>query len=138
MEQFAQYSHAIVSLAVFALIGLAINPIAAVMKPGQGVTAGAVPPPDYGNVVYRWSRAYLNAAEMAGFFVAVTAAAILAGADPSWVNWLASIFLVSRVLVLIVHVGGFGSENMGPRTIIFVVGWLCCIILALMAIVAAV
>lgn len=137
MDQFAAYSHAIVALAAFALLGLAINPIGAAMKPAQGVTAGALPPPDYGNSTYRWSRAYQNAAEMAGLFAAVTLAAILAGADPVWTNLFASVFFLSRILVLVVHVAGIGKENLGARTLIFVVGWLCCLALGVMALLAA-
>lgn len=137
MEQFSAYSHAIVSLAVFAILGLLISPIAAARKSGEGVTAGSMPAADYGNLTYRINRAYLNAAEMAGFFALVTIAAILAGASPFWVNWLASIFLISRLAVAFVHIRGIGAQNMGPRTMLFVLGWACCVVLALLAIFAA-
>jgi len=65
-------------------------------------------------------------------------AAILAGASPFWVNLLATVFLLSRLVVAFIHIRGIGAENMGPRTMIFVVGWAACLILGLMAIVAAI
>ena len=63
-------------------------------------------------------------------------AAILAGADATWVNWLASIFFVARVLHFLVHYAGIGPMNFGPRTFIFVVGWACSAVLAVLAILA--
>ena len=138
MEQFSEYSAAIVSLAVFAMLGLLLNPIGAALKSSEGITAGSMPEADYENRTYRINRAYLNAAEMAGFFAIVTVAAILAGASPFWVNLLATVFLLSRLVVAFIHIRGIGAENMGPRTMIFVVGWAACLILGLMAIVAAI
>ncbi len=136
MEQFAAYGHAIVAMAATALFGLIINPLTAVAKMNTGHTAGATPSADYDDKTYRFNRAYLNLTEIMGFFVAATMAAILAGADPTWVNWLAAIFFVARLLHFIVHYGGIGPMNFGPRTIVFTVGWLCCILLAVLAILA--
>jgi uncharacterized MAPEG superfamily protein len=134
MEPFAPYSHAIVSMAGFALFGLLINPLTAVAKMRKGHAAGGTPAEDYADPVYRFNRAYLNITETMGFFLATTVAAILAGVDPAWVNWLASIFLVSRLLVAVVHIGGIPPQNFGPRTFLFVVGWLCCVINGVLAI----
>lgn len=136
MEQFAEYGHAIVALAATALFGLLINPLTAVAKMNKGHAAGGSPAEDYGDKLYRFNRAYLNLTENMGFFVAATAAAILAGADATWVNWLAAIFFVARIAHFVVHYAGVGPMNFGPRTFIFVVAWGCCVILSLMAIVA--
>jgi uncharacterized MAPEG superfamily protein len=136
MEQFAEYGHAIVSLAIFPLVGLLLGPVAAARCTAAGYAPGEVPKADYGDASYRLMRAYLNAMEMTGMFTAVTVAAILAGASAWWVNLLASIFLLSRVLVAVIHIGGLGKPNMGPRSIVFVIGWACCLILAIMAVVA--
>lgn len=136
MEQFAEYGHAIVSMAVFAMIGLLLGPVAAARSTAAGYAPGEVPKPDYGDVDYRLTRAYQNAMELTGMFTAVTVAAMLAGASPGWVNILASVFLISRVVVAIVHIAGIGKPNLGPRTIAFVVGWACCLLLAIMAILA--
>lgn len=134
MEQFAAYGHAIASLALFALIGLILNPLSAAKKAKDGVPSGALPEPDYSDPSYRWSRAYLNATEVCGLFTAVTVAAILAGASPFWVNLLASLFVVSRIIVAIVHIRGIGQANNGPRTMIFAFGFFCCVLLGLLAI----
>jgi len=136
MEQFAPYGHALVSMAGVALIGLLMNPISALRKMGQGVAPGGTPEQAYDDGTYRLNRAYLNLTEMMGLFVGCVLAAMLAGVAPFWVNWLASIFFVSRILVAIVHLAGIGPMNFGPRTMIFVVGWACCVALAVMAILA--
>ena len=136
MEAFAEYRHAIVSIAAVALLGLLMNPIPAIKKTGRGMAAGATPEGDYSDPVYRWNRAYLNLTEMMGLFVGVTVAAILAGASPWWVNLFASVYLLSRLAVAVVHIAGIGPMNMGPRTLIFVLGWAACIALAVMAIAA--
>ena len=138
MEQFADYGHAIVAMAATAGFGLLVNPFTAVAKMNRGHAAGGTPAEDYGDKTYRFNRAYLNLTEIMGFFVAATVAAILAGANPTWVNWLAAIFFVARLAHFGVHYAGVGPMNFGPRTCMFVVGWACCLILALMAIAAIV
>ena len=135
MEQLAAYGHAIVAMAATVLIGMALNPISAAKKSAQGVTSGAMPQPDYGDPVYRWSRTYQNLSEMMGFFAGATLAAILAGASPFWVNLLAATFFASRLVVAVVHIRGWGRPNSGLRTIVFAIGWLCCILLSIFAIV---
>lgn len=137
MEQFAAYSHAIVSVAVFVILTLVLGPVSAVRKAGAGVAAGGTPAEDYGNPVYRWHRAYMNANESVGPFAAAVAMAILAGANPFWTNMLASIFLIARIVVLVVHVAGVGAMNQGLRSIVFGIGLFCTVAIALMAIVAA-
>jgi uncharacterized MAPEG superfamily protein len=136
VEPFDAYSHALLSLAGTALAGLLIAPLSAMKKADAGLTSGASPEPDYENPVYRWSRAHLNLVETAGFFAAVVVAAILTGASAFWVNLLASIFFLSRLAVLFIHVRGIGRPDMGARTGAFLVGWTMCVVLALMAIVA--
>ena len=136
MEQFAAYGHAIVAMAATALFGLLINPLTAVAKMNKGHVSGATPSEDYEDKTYRFNRAYLNLTEIMGFFVAAAVAAILAGANPTWVNWLASIFFVARLAHFIVHYAGIGPMNFGPRTFIFTIGWGCSLILAILAIAA--
>jgi len=134
MVQFAPYGIAIASLAVFALIPLILNPIAAKAKAKLGLVPGAPPPADYSSTAYRLSRAHMNAVEMMGVFIGVTVAAVLAGAPPFWVNLLAGLFLISRLGHLIVHVRAVGAPSMGPRTVLFIAGNLICILLAFFAI----
>lgn len=136
MEQFADYGHAIVSMAVFAMMGLLLGPVAAARSTAAGYAPGEVPKADYGDFDYRLTRAYQNAMELTGMFTAVTVSAMLAGASPGWVNILASVFLISRIVVAIVHISGVGKPNLGPRTIAFVVGWASCLLLAIIAVLA--
>jgi len=136
MEQFAQYAHAIVALAATAVIGLIISPLSAMKKASADLAPGCEPEADYSNEVYRWHRAYCNLSETIGFFAAVLIAAVLAGASPFWVNLLASVFFVSRLVHAFVHIKGIGKPNTGARSFSYVAGWLVCLILAVMAILA--
>lgn len=136
MEQFAAYGHAIVAMAGTAVFGLVIGPLSAMRKTSAGLAPGAEPKPDYSTSVYRWHRAYSNLSEVMGYFVACTVAAILAGTSPFWVNLFASIFFASRVVLACVHIGGVGKPDMGVRSIVFVAGFLMCVLLAIMAVVS--
>ncbi|TMV07993.1 MAPEG family protein [Ruegeria sediminis] len=137
METFAEYSHAIASLVIFTLIVLALSPFSAISKQGKGLAPGAAPEQDYADKAYRLNRAYLNGTETLPSFVAVTVAAILLGASPFWVNLLATLALVSRIVMLVVHLQGIGKPHSGIRSVFYVAGWACMVVLALMALVAA-
>ena len=136
MQTFSEYGHAIASIAGMVLVWAALNPLSAIKKEKAGAESGGAPPEDYTSSAYRWYRAYMNLTETMPFFVAAVGAAILAGAAPFWVNLLASVFLVSRVVMVYVHVSGIGNKSGGPRSILFTVGWVCCIALAAFAIAA--
>lgn len=135
MEPFAPYGHAIVALAGVALLTLLMSPLSAMRKSSEGIVPGAQPEADYASGAYRWHRAYGNLAESVGTFVAVTLAAMLAGASPFWVNLLASAFLAIRVALAVVHIKGIGKPDMSVRSFTYVAGWLICVILAILAIV---
>ena len=137
MEAYAQYSHAIASLVIFTLIVLFMSPFSALAKAGKGLAPGATPQQDYSDKAYRLNRAYLNGTETLPAFLAVTVAAILLGANPFWVNLLASVALVARVVMLVIHLQGIGKPNSGLRSMAYVGGWACMVILGLMALVAA-
>lgn len=138
MEIFADYSHAIVSLAIFALVALVLSPMAGLARNRAGAAAGALPPADYSNRDFRICRAYQNTAESAGIFAVVVGAAILAGASPFWVNLLASLTAISRIAMVYVHIQGYGgTKEPGPRTMLYVFGWAMMLLLAILAIVAA-
>ncbi|MBO9450253.1 MAPEG family protein [Tropicibacter sp. R16_0] len=136
MEGFAEYSHAIASLVLFTLVVLALSPFSALAKAGKGLAPGATPEQDYSDKAYRLNRAYLNGTETLPAFVAVTVAAMLAGASPFWVNLLASVVLVSRIIMLVIHLRGIGQPNNGPRSVFYVLGWACMVALGIMALVA--
>ncbi|WP_170478965.1 MAPEG family protein [Ruegeria arenilitoris] len=137
MEVFAEYSHAIASLVIFTLIVLFMSPFTALAKQGKGLAPGGTPEQDYSDKAYRLNRAYLNGTETLPAFLTVTVAAILLGASPFWVNLLASVALVARIVMLVIHLRGIGKPNAGPRSIFYVLGWACMFILGLIALVAA-
>ncbi|WP_164657855.1 MAPEG family protein [Tropicibacter sp. Alg240-R139] len=136
MEQFAEYTHAIASLVLFTLVVLALSPFSALAKASKGLAPGATPEQDYANKAYRLNRAYLNGTETLPAFLTVTVAAMLAGASPFWVNLLASTFLVVRLIMLVVHLQGVGKPHSGPRSVFYVAGWACMVVLAVMTLVA--
>ncbi|MTI01854.1 MAPEG family protein [Roseibium sp. RKSG952] len=137
MELFAEYSHAIASLVIFTLIVLLLSPFSALAKASKGLAPGATPDQDYSEKAYRLNRAYLNGTETLPAFLTVTVAAILLGASPFWVNLLASIALVARVVMLIVHIRGVGKPHSGLRSVLYVIGWACMMVLGVMALVAS-
>ncbi len=137
MSGFAEYGHAIVAMAGLGMMQMVMSPLSAMKKTALGLAPGATPEQDYSSATYRWHRAYSNLAETVGAFVAVTAACILAGANPFWVNLLASLFLVLRIGLAVVHVKGIGKPDMSVRSFTYVAGWAVCLILGVMAICAA-
>ncbi len=137
MDQVAAYSHAIVSLALFAIVALLLNPWAAVERAKAGLVPGQMPEPNYSNRGYRIGRAYQNTVEMTGVFAAAIAVAVMAGASPFWVNLFASLVLISRLAMVFVHFQGIGRPNNGARTILFVFGWLMMLLIAIMVVGAA-
>lgn len=136
MDAFAAYGHALTALVLFALIKLVLGPVSAARKSKDAVPSGAVPPADYASAAYRLYRAHQNAVESLGPFGVVTIAAILAGAAPLGVNWAASIFLLSRIVLLVVHLRGWGRPDVGLRTYVYLVGFLSCLVLGLLALAA--
>ena len=135
MTEFAAYSHAIASLGLWAILSIILAGVSLRGRTPEGRCDCGKPKRDYADPVYRADRAFMNAVENSGPFVAATVAAMLAGAAPFWVNVFASVFLVSRIAMAIVHIG---TENQQLRSVMFVIGWVCMIALALMAVVAAI
>lgn len=134
MEAFADYGHAIVAMAGVAVLVLILSPLSAMKKSALGLTPGCQPEPNYADPTYRWHRAYGNLTESLGTFATVTLAAMLAGASPYWVNLLAAIFLMIRVVLAFVHIRGIGKPDMSVRSYVYVAGWLVCLVMAIMAI----
>ncbi|CUI01928.1 MAPEG family protein [Leisingera aquaemixtae] len=136
MEAFAAYSHALAALVIFTLIILALSPVSALAKQKAGLAPGATPREDYADKAYRLNRAYLNGCETLPAFLTVTLVAILAGAAPFWVNLLASLVLVSRMVMIVIHLRGAGKPHGGLRSVFYVIGWACIGGLALLTLAA--
>ena len=125
----ALYGHALVALAGWAVL-MPVLAILAVAIPYGERTPSGHPVRNYDDRGYRAHRAQMNAIEASGPFVAATAAAILAGAPPFWVNLLASVFLVARIATAAVHVG---TVNQPARSATWTVGVACTLALAALA-----
>ncbi len=137
MDVFAEYGHAVASLVIFTLVVLFLAPFSALAKQGKGLAPGATPEQDYADKAYRLNRAYLNGTETLPAYLTVTIAAILMGVGPVWVNLLASVALLARLAMLVVHMRGIGKPHSGLRSVLYVVGWACMFVMGLMALVAA-
>ena len=133
MEAFDAYGHAILSLALWALL---VTVLAAVSTRGRTAANRCdcgKPKRDYSDPAYRRERAFMNAIEISGPFIAATLAAILAGASPFWVNLLASIFILARLATAFVHIR---TENQPMRSATWGVGTLAVAAMALFAVFA--
>lgn len=135
MDGFEPYSHAIASLALWPILQIVLSMLSNVGLSSENRTESGHPKREYSDPAYRRSRAFANAIEISGPFVAATVAAILAGASPFWVNLLASVFLVSRLVTAFVHIR---TEIQPLRSATWLVGLICVLGLALMAVWAAV
>jgi uncharacterized MAPEG superfamily protein len=134
MDMFDAYSHAIAAVALWGILMMVLGALSTIGRNADNRSDCGLPKRDYSNVVYRRGRAFGNAIEMSGPFVAGTAAAILAGAAPFWVNVFASLFLVSRIGMAVVHIK---TENQPMRSVMFAIGFFCVLILCIMAVRAA-
>ena len=130
MEIFAPYAHAIASLALWGLWMVYLATQSNVGVTPEDRTESGHPKRIYASKPYRRYRAFQNAIETSPAFLATTVAAILAGASPVSVNWLAALFLLSRLAMGYVHIQ---TENQKMRSALFGVGWLMIILMALLA-----
>lgn len=133
---FETYFPAIGAVALFAILTQVVAVMAGMGKTSRGLVPGAMPVADYGDWLYRTSRASGNAIETMGIFVAVVGAAILAGVDPLWVNRLAIASLVFRVGMVVTHIAGIGKPDRSVRTVFYMGSWLAHTALALASLIA--
>ncbi len=136
MEQFAEYGHAIVAIAIWILVVQLLSAVVGAGKANAGMVPGATPPEDYDNKLYRMHRAYENSIANLSVLVAAVVIAMLAGASPFWVNWLATIAVLARIVMVLVHIKAMGKATQGIRTMIFVFHWALILAIAVFAVVA--
>ncbi|WP_371157742.1 MAPEG family protein [Jannaschia sp. 2305UL9-9] len=129
----ADYGHALAAMSGWAILMLVLLFASAAGKARER-TASGHPVRDYSDPAYRRSRAFLNAIEITGPFVAATLVCILVGASPAWTNALASVFLVSRIAMAAVHIG---TEVQWLRSLFWGIGLLCVIGLAIIGLIGA-
>ena len=130
MHIFAPYAHAIATLALWGLWMIYLSVQSNTGLTPEDRTESGHPKRDYASQPYRRNRAFQNAIETSPAFLATTTAAILAGASPVSVNWLATLFLLARVIMAFVHIR---TENQPLRSAMFGIGWLMIILMAVLA-----
>ncbi|PWJ12478.1 MAPEG family protein [Jannaschia seohaensis] len=131
---FEPYSHALVALALWAVLMVGLSMLSVSGAP-KAKTESGHPVRDYSDPAYRRHRAFQNAIETSGPFVAALLAAILTGASAFWVNLFASLFLVARIAMVAVHVG---TENQPMRSTFWLAGTVCVLAMAALAVIAGV
>jgi uncharacterized MAPEG superfamily protein len=134
MEAFDAYGHALAALGLWAILVSVLAALSTRGRTAENRCDCGKPKRNYDDQGYRSERAFMNAIEASGPFIAATVAAVLAGASPLWVNIFASVFIVARVAVAYVHIA---TTNQTLRSAIWSVGLLCILALAIMAVVAA-
>jgi uncharacterized MAPEG superfamily protein len=134
MEAFAAYSHAIASLALWALLISVLGAASTRGRTPENRCDCGKPKRNYDDPWYRSERAFMNAVETSGPFIATTVAAILIGASPFWVNLFASVFIVARAVMAFVHIR---TTNQAARSLCFGIGLFCILALVIMTVVAA-
>lgn len=91
---------------------------------------------DHSKLSFRAMRAFQNFAENLPAFTAALLAAIAIGAAPTLINTAAMIYLAARLIYWAIYYAGVGKVAGGPRTVVFVVGFLANIVIAIAALVA--
>ncbi|MHA7873973.1 MAPEG family protein [Roseivivax sp.] len=132
-ETLAAYSHALMSVALFAVLCQVLSALLAPRLSKAGHAPGTVPPVNYDDPVFRLFRSYHNSVDSMGPFAAAVVAAVLAGASPFWVNLLASLGLLARLGVVVCYVPGIGKNEFGPRTFAYIFQSAMTILLGLLA-----
>ena len=136
MEYFANYSYAIGSVIVYAVIAQVLNAATGIRKGSAGIVPGTSHEQSYDSSAYRLDRTYMNTIEMGVFYFTLVGAAILTGANPFWTNLLAGLGLIFRVLANLIYLRGSGKPYGGLRTNVIILASLCNLGLALVALIA--
>ncbi len=132
MDDISNYTYAIVSVVIYAVIAQILNAATGIRKGGADIAPGGTHQQKYDNFDYRLDRTYMNTIEMGVFFFALVGAAVLAEANPFWTNLLASLGLAFRILANMVYLRGIGKPYGGLRTQILILASICNLGLALL------
>jgi len=133
-EIVADYSIALISLLLFALIVLFQSAMVGAAKAKAGAAPGSSPEPDYDNPLYRLNRSHQNGTEIMPAAAIALFACILVGVSATWVNLLMVVFLATRLVYVYVYGQNMGKATQGLRTFTYVAGWAMLVILCVLAI----
>ena len=130
----ASYNTALVALAALGLMVIVQAFLAGALGLGRSEEVPGRPlKGGHTDFTFRVIRTYQNSAENHSVFVASVLLAIAAGVNPVLVNWLAAAHVVIRMVYWAVYYRGMGKPGGGARTIVYVLGLLANLALAIAA-----
>lgn len=133
----AAYHPALLMLAVLCLVVLIQSFLAGALGLAKSDEVPGRPlKGDHPDRSFRIIRTCANSTENLPAFAATLFLAVFGGVSAVLVNWLAAIHLAARLGYWVVYYSGIGKVAGGPRTILFVIGLVANIVLALAAVVA--
>jgi uncharacterized MAPEG superfamily protein len=102
---------------------------------------GAIPghPPralGHANFAFRAWRTHQNTLENASTMIGGAIFAILAGANPAWLQGLLAIMVVSRIAHMALYYGIATDKNPSPRSYFFMISWLANVAVIVLGIIA--
>ncbi len=137
MPQLAAYQPAFLALALLTLAVLVQGFLAGILGLAGGEEISGMPlKGDHTRFSFRTLRTYANSTENLPAFVATLLMATLVGVGAVFVNWLAVIHVVARMVFWAVYYSGIGKVGGGLRTIVYTIGLFANIVLAAMTVFA--
>ena len=128
---FSDYSLALTALTLLCFIICIQSVIAGAIGLGKSNEEPGLPlKGSHNDFSFRTLRTYANSVENLPMFGLIVLLAIFIGVEPKWVNWLAVIHVVCRVLYWAIYYSGIGKVEGGPRTITYVIALFANFILA--------
>lgn len=133
LPQLAAYHPSLLALTILCLAVLVQSFLAGVLGLAGGEeTAGLPLRGNHEKFSFRTLRTYGNSTENLPAFATTLILAILAGVGAVLVNWLAILHVAFRMVYWAVYYKGIGKVGGGVRTIVYVLGLITNIILAVL------
>lgn len=134
---FDQYRPALIALTVLCLAVLVQSFLAGILGFKDGVEVPGIPlKGNHQDFTFRALRTYGNSVENLPAFAIVVVLAVIVGASPGLVNWLAGIHVAIRLAYWGIYYSGIGKVAGGPRTGVYVLGWLVNLVLAVVVLIS--
>ncbi len=119
------YQPALVALIILCLAVLIQSFLAGILGLGKSDEEPGKPlKGTHNDLSFRILRTYANSTENLSMFGLTVFLAIVAGVSPAWVNWLAGVHVVIRLLYWAIYYSGIGKVAGGPRTMAYASGLL--------------
>ena len=131
------YYPSLMALLILCLAILVQSFIAGAIGLGKSAEVPGIPlKGNHADFSFRTLRTFHNSIENLPVFIATLGIAIIAGAPVAWVNGLASLYVVLRLIYWAVYYSGIGKVEAGPRTIVFVLGFFTNVAIAIVGLIA--